>query len=298
MTETASPKAEAPLPVVTEEKEIADPEKDEATPEPEAQKEPETEEGTQDEKEPEEPEPPSFDADSFADNADFKSFREDVESKAHRQGQIREAGRRKETHVLVNQVMQGIGALNKTLTDAAKEGTLADNFQEIINQAAPTLSAYGQLLGDHQVASMREQNRATAIAETIGEIASLTDNKELGGPYYERLIQPSGRNAPDGNPIFLPADEFSIDGGKEVLKDFIKDLVKAVDKKGFERGVRSQSDTSTERTKANKREGKGPGEAGGTASGSGPTKQQLTDMSPEDYEKVDPAERARIFATE
>lgn len=267
MPETASPKVEAPLPVVTEEKDIAEPDKDEATPEPEPQPEPEPAEGTQPEEE--EPEPPSFDPDTFTDNAEFKSFREDVESKAHRQGQIREAGRRKETHVLVNQVMQGIGVLNKTLTDAAKEGTLADNFQEIINQAAPTLGAYGQLLQDHNVASMREQNRATAIAETIGEIASLVDNKELGGQYYERLIQPSGRNSPDGNPIYLPADEFSIDGGKEVLKEFIKDLVKSVDKKGFERGVKSQDGTSAERDKANERKDKGPGEVGGAVSSSG-----------------------------
>lgn len=286
MSDTASPTTETPLPVPTEAKEIAEPTpgeaksgEDEATPEPEKEQEPETVEGTQDALE--EPEPPSFDAEVLKDNPDLKAFREEIESKAHRQGQIREAGRRKETTAAVAQVMTGINTLNKTLTDAAKDGNLADNFQEIINQSAPALNAYGQVLQEHVLANMREQNRSTAIAETIAEISTLVDNVELGQPYYERLLQPGGNDA-QGNPIYLPSDEFGIDSGKEVLKDYIKDLVKSVDKKGFERGVRSRDGISDERKKATEREGEGPGEV----SGSGGTTKPYRELTGEQRTKL------------
>ena len=271
MQETASPKTETPLPVAPEEKVIAEPEEEseeKATTEPEEKPESEPGEGTQDE--PEEPAPPSFDYEVLKDDPDLKALIEEKESKAHRQGQIRETGRRKETQALVTQVMQGVGSLNKTLTDAAKAGNLADNFQDIIRENAPVLGAYGQLLQDHVVTQMREQNRANAIADTLFEISAQVDDQDLAQPYYERLLQPSGRANPEGQPIYLPADEFSIDGGKEVLTDFIKDLVKAVDKKGFERGVRSRDGTDTERDKVKGREGKGPGEVKDSGTGNKP----------------------------
>ena len=283
---TASPTAEAPLPVAPEEKVPAEPTEpvEEATAEPEETQEPETEEGTQDE-----PQQSPFSSDDFKDDTDFQSFLEDKERKAHTQGQIRETGRRKETNALVTQVMQGVNSLNRTLTDAAKAGSLADNFQDIIRENAPVLGAYGQLLQDHVVASMREQNRATAIAGTLFEIAAQVGDDALGQPYYERLIQPSGRNDAEGNPIYLPVDEFSIDGGKEVLKDFIKDLVQSVDKKGFDRGRRSRDGTDAELDKAKGREGKGPGEAKGTGGLTKPYSQLDTDQRKtiQDEKRVD-----------
>ncbi|KKK70615.1 hypothetical protein LCGC14_2922200, partial [marine sediment metagenome] len=142
MQENASPTKEAPLPVAPEEKVITEPEEEseeEVTAEPEEQQEPEPEEGTQDE--PLTPTP--FSSEDFKDDTEFQSFLEGKESKAHRQGQIRETGRRKETQLLVTQVMQGVNSLNKTLTDAAKAGNLADNFQDIIRENAPVLGAYG-----------------------------------------------------------------------------------------------------------------------------------------------------------
>ena len=265
MQENASPPTEAPLPVVTEEKVIVETAPaEEATTEPEEQPEPEADEGT-----PEEAPRPSFNSEDYAEDPDYKALIEDKERKAHTQGQIRETGRRKETQALVAQVMGGVNSLNKTLTDAAKDGNLNADFADIIRENAPVLQAYGQLLNEHVVTNMREQNRSLAIAETIAEIATQTDNIDMAKPYFERLIQPSGRTDAQGNPVFAPADEFSIDGGKEALTDYIKDLVKSVDKKGFERGVRSRDGTTTELDKGKGRKGKGPAEVKGAGGGTG-----------------------------
>ena len=274
---TASPTAEAPLPVATEEKVIADPEEkseEKVTTETEETQEPETEEGTQEE--PEAPVLTSFNSEDFKDDTEFQSFLEGKESKAHRNGQIRETGRRKETQLLVTQVNAGIESLTRVIANAVKEGSLTDEaFRSVMQENAPTLAAYGEVLKKEQLLPMRQHNQALAKAGVVADVATLIGEPDLAEEYIQRLVKHVGNDPQSGAAYFHASDEYVIEeedeksgsGGSDALTDFFKAALKVVDKKGFERGVRSRDGTVTERAKAEGREGKGPSEvkdAGGS----------------------------------
>ncbi len=288
--ETASPTKEAPLPVAPEEKVIAEPEEEseeKATTQPEEQLEPETEEGTQDEP----PTPPPFDYEAIKDNPEYQAHREDIESKAHRQGQIRETGRRKETTAYITQVNASMESLTRVIATAVKDGTLdSDTFRSVMQENAPTLAAYGEVLKKEQLLPMRQHNQALAKAGVIAEVATMIDDAGLSEEYIKRLIKHVGNDPQSGQPFFHASDEYVIEeedtrsgsGGSDALKDFFTAALKVVDKKGFDRGVRSRDGTSAEREKAKDREGKGPGEA----TGSGGSNKAYADLTRTERKKL------------
>ncbi len=187
---------------------------------------------------------------------------------------------------LYGDASQQLATMNGRVDKLVREGnltedTLADAIKSVPG-AWSALESIGENLQESAKKSGQEQGMAAgtyAGAEFFIEQGS----KAIGKPSLHDKF--SAR---------LEASKRGQDDSTKIVHDFIK----AVRQYGYDDGLASKTAENKASADVKEREGQKPPQGVGGAGGAAMTRQQLTDMSPDDPNMPGPAERARIFGTE
>lgn len=242
----------------------------------------------------------AFEADDSPHREDFAKWSADREGSGYTKALelIRPQMQKMEERTAANEALwdrthQGVKTMGGLIRTALDNGTLTEaGIANILESNPDALRAFTE--------AARERNEETQAAlrkeghdagSQAARIASAWDTTKF-------IIEEGSKavKAPSLLQEFTTRIEAAQKGEDDPVK-VVTDWATSIRQKGYEAGRADRAVDDTESDNVETRAKQKPPQGIGSATGSGRlTKQQLEDMTPEEYGKIDPAERARLFA--